>query len=200
MRVGCGAPAEKCSRTRSTPGQNWYDQKEVLMKWNQNAAKQESITCTLNPIRERGAAALDTSGGPTLKDLTLREIEIALGGSNHATILIRSDDLLTPTDLLTPAAAKIPQEGQITGALFNFHPEDAKFPHWFELRPPSTIYIQFAQDAQRVIAWLSKTHLHTLATATALLIFALATALAPPLDDNDDDDGDPDSDRIALKL
>ena len=168
------------------------------MKGKQDHSQQDSTAVTLDPLRDKGPAALDARGAPAIKDVTLHRLALAWDNTRCDQTILESDDLLKMATAKTP----IPQVGHLASATFKFHPANADDPHFFTVQPPNKVALQCAADGPHVFAWLDQNGLRLLSNITSAVVailLAIAAALAPCMGDGDGDDDDPDGDRLSLR-
>lgn len=113
----------------------------------------ERKTYTLDPLRDDGADALDVSDVPGIKQIVLREIEVAWTGQFGDSIIRKS------TDIFESAAAReavaIPENGRLVRAVFDVTFEDSDKPRKVHLRPPNILKLGRHCDAALIQRWLN---------------------------------------------
>jgi hypothetical protein len=108
---------------------------------------------TLEPLREDCGAALDARGLPGVKQIVLREAELAWG-RKHREFLVRGGADIHGSARSRGRAA-IPEYGTIVRAVFDFHFEGQKKPRRVEVRTPNTVKLGRGCDPRVVHEWLS---------------------------------------------
>jgi hypothetical protein len=108
---------------------------------------------TLEPLREDCADALNPRGLPGVRQIVLREVELAWGRKKHE-FMVRGG-----VDIHGSARARgreaIPDYGTIVRAVLDFHFVDEGRPRRVEVRTPNTVKMARGCDARTVHEWLS---------------------------------------------
>jgi hypothetical protein len=151
------------------------------------AAASKLITCSLDPLRVKGADALAPDPSLGILRVCLRQLEIRWRTPLNITTVTQGDDLLA----VDPELQEVPDGAAITAATFEFRVAGEASPVTAELRPPSTIRLHASAGASRIRNWLAAAGF-AISKATTVLVIALAalSAAIPDTDDDPDDDDD----------
>ena len=115
----------------------------------------ERMAYTLQPLRTKGADALDTAGIAGLTRIVLRECEVALD-SGHGEVLIRkADDLFAAAADGPTRREAIPTGGRVVRAAFEVYFGSSRKPRTVQVRTPNTLRLGRHCDAHLVHQWLA---------------------------------------------
>jgi hypothetical protein len=113
----------------------------------------ERKVCTLEPLREGCAAALDPRGLPGVQRIVLREAELAWGRKQKEFLVRGGADI--HGSARSQGRAAFPPYGTIVRAVFDFHFTGQKKPRRVEVRTPNTVKLGRGCDPRVVHEWLS---------------------------------------------
>lgn len=112
--------------------------------------------CLLNlePLRAAGPDVLDAEGVPSIRQITLHEIEVAADNAFNQTTIQRADDLFDCA--ASQQRNLIPSWGRLVRAVFSVQFSDNPCCRKVELRLPDTVALASESDAAPVRAWMRK--------------------------------------------
>jgi hypothetical protein len=111
---------------------------------------------TLEPLREQGAAALDSEGLDNISDIKLRELEILLNNNQRETITRQAEDIFQCAPFDPRHASPIPDNVHLARAIFDIQFAGARKPHPVEIRLPNILKVSRRCDPHAVQDWLIK--------------------------------------------
>lgn len=110
---------------------------------------------TLEPLRTKGADALDTEGIEGLSRIVLKEYEVAFDTGHEEVLIRKADDIFSAADDSPFRREAIPAGGRLVRAAFDFYFGTSKKPRTVQVRTPNTLKIGRHCDAHLVYRWLS---------------------------------------------
>jgi len=123
---------------------------------------------TLEPLREDCAAALNPRGLPGVRQIVLREVELAWGRKQDEYMVRGGVDI--HGSARSRGREAIPEYGTIVRVVMDFHFEGEAKPRRVEVRTPNTVKMARGCDARAVHEWLSARGFRTgLAEATSVM-------------------------------
>ena len=108
---------------------------------------------TLEPLREDCADALSPRGLPNVRQIVLREVELAWGRKKHEFMVRGGADI--HGSARSRGREAIPEYGTIVRAVVDFHFVNEPKPRRVEVRAPNTVKMARGCDARTVHEWLS---------------------------------------------
>lgn len=111
---------------------------------------------TLEPLRSEGPAALDCTGVEGIRQVILREVQIAWDDPCGTVVTRFADDLFGCALQDPGASGPIPRHGRLIRAAFDFYFTDSRAPRLVQVRVPNRLKLGRHCDAWRVDRWLSR--------------------------------------------
>lgn len=108
---------------------------------------------TLEPLREDCAEVLNPRGLSSVRQIVLREVELAWGRKKHEFMVRGGADI--HGSARSRGREAIPEYGTIVRAVVDFHFVDEAKPRRVEVRVPNTVKMARGCDARMVHEWLS---------------------------------------------
>lgn len=124
----------------------------------------EFKTYTLEPLR-LGKDCLDPQGVDGIREIILREVEMAWDGQFNDGLVRKSDDVFASAAAYARPFNPIQEKARLKRAAFDVYFGDSEKPRKVQIRPPNILKLGRHCDARLVHRWLSKQKFRTTAQA-----------------------------------
>lgn len=124
----------------------------------------EFKTYTLDPLR-LGNDCLDTNGADGIREIILREVEMAWDGQFNDGLVRKSDDVFASAAAYAHPFNPIHEKARLKRAAFDVYFGDSEKPRKVQIRPPNILKLGRHCDARLVNRWLSKQGFRTTSQA-----------------------------------
>ena len=124
----------------------------------------EFKTYTLEPLR-LGKDCLDPQGADGIREIILREVEMAWDGQFNDGLVRKSDDVFASAAAYARPFNPIQEKARLKRAAFDVYFGDSEKPRKVQIRPPNILKLGRHCDARLVHRWLSKQKFRTTAQA-----------------------------------
>lgn len=122
----------------------------------------EFKTYTLEPLRQ-GIDALDPHGVEGIREIILREVEMAWHGEFNDALVRKSDDVFASAASYQRPYNPIHETAKLRRAVFDVYFYDSEKPRKLQIRPPNILKLGRHCDARLIHRWLSKQKFRALA-------------------------------------
>ncbi len=124
----------------------------------------EFKTYTLEPLR-LGKDCLDPNSADGIREIILREVEMAWDGQFNDGLVRKSDDVFASAAAYAHPFNPIHEKARLKRAAFDVYFGDSEKPRKFQIRPPNILKLGRHCDARLVHRWLSKQGFRTTSQA-----------------------------------